>query len=149
MDFEKLLLLLSTGGIRFIVVGGVACALNGFVRATEDLAILIESSEENIKKMLDILLKWGEGYAKELDVSDFPISPGAIRIIEHFPLDIFTVLNEKTYDEFLSKTRKTQQGIVYLNREALIEIKRASFREKDNIDALALAKIRDAEPYDD
>jgi hypothetical protein len=46
MDFEELLLSLSKGGIKFIVVGGVACALNGFVRATEDLDILIEASEK-------------------------------------------------------------------------------------------------------
>ncbi|HAY20895.1 MAG TPA: hypothetical protein DCY27_01750 [Desulfobacterales bacterium] len=59
MDFEQLLLLLSSGGIKFIVVGGVACALNGFVRAAEGVEILIESSEGNIKKMLDLLLSWG------------------------------------------------------------------------------------------
>ena len=40
MGFEKLLIMLSDGGIKFIVAGGVACALNGFVRATEDLDIL-------------------------------------------------------------------------------------------------------------
>ncbi len=148
MDFEELLLLLSTGGVKFIVVGGVACALNDFVRATEDLDILIESSKENINKMLGILQKWGEGYAKELTLSDFPISPGAVRVIEYFPLNIFTVLNEKTYDELLSKTKKTKQGIVYLSREALIEIKRNSFSEKDKIDALELEKIRNDESLD-
>lgn len=148
MDFEQLLSFLSSGGIKFIVVGGVACALNGFVRATEDVDILIESSEENIKKMLDILLGWGEGYAKELSVDDFPVSPGAVRIIENFPLDIFTVLDEKTYDDLLPKTRKTKQGILYLNRECLIEIKKASFREKDKIDTIALKNLPENDPPD-
>ena len=66
MDFEKLLKLLSNRGIKFIVVGGVACALNGFVRATEDVDILVETSEANITAMLDTLQGWGEGFAKEL-----------------------------------------------------------------------------------
>jgi hypothetical protein len=84
VDFEGLLQLMSSNGIRFIVVGGVACALNGFVRATEDLDILVDSSGDNIKKLLNVLLGWGDGYAKELNVDDFPVSPGAIRVIEDF-----------------------------------------------------------------
>lgn len=143
MDFEALLLSISNGGIKFIVVGGVACALNGFVRATEDLDILIEASEKNIKKMLKILRKWGEGYAADLEFSDFPISSGAIRLIEEFPLDIFTMLNEKTYDELLPEVNKSEQGIPYLARNALIEIKKNSCREKDKIDVIALKKLGD------
>lgn len=141
MDFDELLSLLSTGGVKFIVVGGVACALNGFVRATEDLDILIEPSEKNIKKMLDVLKDWGNGYADELKISDFPVSPGAIRVIEDFPLDIFTVLNEKTYDVLSQNTGMTKSGILYLDRGALIDIKKKSDREKDKIDVLALQKL--------
>ena len=143
MDFEELILLLADGGVKFIVVGGVACALNGFVRATDDLDILVEASEHNIEHMLNLLKGWGKGYAVELEVSDFPISSGAIRLIEDFPLDIFTLLNEKTYDELLSETSITDQGIYYLNRNALIGIKKNSFREKDKIDVLALQKLGD------
>ncbi len=141
MDFEKLLLMLSNGGVKFIVVGGVACALNGFVRSTDDLDILIEASEDNINLLLKILRTWGKGFAKELDVSDFPVSPGAIRLIEDFPLDIFTLLNEKTYNDLLPETSLTDQGIYFLNRKALINIKKQSFREKDKIDVLALEKM--------
>jgi hypothetical protein len=143
MDFEELLLKLTSNGIKYIVIGGVACALNGFIRATEDVDILIETSEENIKKLLDVLLNWGEGYARELNIDDFSIAPGAVRIIEDFPLDIFTVLNEKTYKDLLPKTEKTKQGITYLNREALIEIKENSYREKDKIDSIALKNLKE------
>jgi len=143
MDFEGLLRLLSDRGIKFIVVGGVACALNGFVRATEDVDILIETSEANITSMLNTLREWGEGFARELDLSDFSASPGAVRLIEDFPLDIFTMLDEKTYEELLPQTKVTEQGIVYLNRVALINIKKKSMREKDRIDALALKKLSD------
>lgn len=141
MDFEELLLALSEGKVKFIVVGGVACALNGFVRATDDLDILIEASDKNIKQMLTILKSWGNGYSGELEVTDFPVSAGAIRIIEDFPLDIFTLLNEKTYDEFLTETSISEQGIYFLNRKALIDVKKNSYREKDKIDVLALKKL--------
>lgn len=141
MDFEELLLLLLSAKIKFIVVGGVACALNGFVRATEDVDILIETSEENVKNLLDVLQTWGDGYARELTAEDFPLSPGAVRLIEDFPLDIFTLLNQKTYDDLLSGIGVTEQGIRYLNAERLIEMKKDSFREKDKLDIIALKKI--------
>lgn len=143
MDFEALLQLLSDRGIKFIVVGGVVCALNGFVRATEDVDILIETSEENITAMLHALQEWGEGFAKELGLSDFAVSPSAVRLIEDFPLDIFTMLDQKTYADLLPQTRTTEQGFVYLNRGAIIDIKKKSMREKDRIDVLALEKLPD------
>ena len=34
---------MSQQGVEFLVVGGVACALNGFIRATEDVDILIKN----------------------------------------------------------------------------------------------------------
>lgn len=138
--------MLSSAGIRFIVVGGVACALNGFVRATEDLDMLVDASEDNIKILLDVLHKWGEGHARELSVEDFPVAPGAIRLIEDFPLDMFTFLNEKTYEDLLPKTKKTEQGIVYLNADGLIEVKKDSFREKDKIDIIALRNLKKDNP---
>ncbi len=101
LDFEELLVFLTSNDIKFIVVGGVACALNGFVRATEDVDILVEASKNNILKLLEVLKSWGEGYAKELSIADFPLSAGAIRIIESFPLDIFTILNGKNYHEYI------------------------------------------------
>ena len=38
--FEKLLVHLLKNDIRFIVVGGLAVTLNGYVRLTEDIDIL-------------------------------------------------------------------------------------------------------------
>ena len=141
MDFEQLLRQLVTNRVRFIVAGGVACALNGFVRATEDLDILVEQSEDNLRKMLETLLQWGEGHAKELRIEDFSLSPGAVRIIEDFPLDIFTVLKEKTYHDLLPYTLMTETGIPYLDPTSLIETKKDTQLERDKIDILALERI--------
>jgi len=49
--YEKLLAKLARAEIEFIIVGGVAVALNGFVRTTE-VDILIESSAENVTRLL-------------------------------------------------------------------------------------------------
>jgi hypothetical protein len=50
--FGKLLAVLARDGIDFAVVGGVAVSLNGFVRATDDLDIIVGDGSENIRKLL-------------------------------------------------------------------------------------------------
>ena len=87
----------------------------------------------------------GERVCSELEVSDFPVSAGAIRLIEDFPLDIFTMLNEKNYEDLFPGSSMSDQDIYYLDRKTLIEIKKNSCREKDKIDILALPKLEDSE----
>jgi hypothetical protein len=45
-QFEKLLVDLARAEVDFAVVGGVAVSLNGFVRATDDLDILVQEAPE-------------------------------------------------------------------------------------------------------
>ena len=47
-NFSDLLKLLSGQRVDFIVVGGVACALNGIVRSTEDVDIIVNTNADNI-----------------------------------------------------------------------------------------------------
>jgi hypothetical protein len=39
---------LTRGGVDFAVVGGVAVSLSGFIRATDDVEILISEEPENV-----------------------------------------------------------------------------------------------------
>jgi hypothetical protein len=146
--YEKLLAKLARAEVKFIIVGGVAVALNGFVRTTEDVDILIESSVENIRRMLDELIDFGEGHARELSIDDFSDSEGAVRIIEDFPLDVFTVLRGQRYTDLVGSTKTTRIDDVdvrYLDAEALIALKRDSQRDQDRIDVSALRSIQEQE----
>jgi hypothetical protein len=141
--YEKLLEGLASAKVKFIVVGGVAVALNGFVRTTDDVDVLVENSPENINCLLAELASFGEGHARELSPKDFDNTEGAIRVIEDFPVDIFTVMRGKTYHDFKDSLRQTAirgAQISYLNAEGLIQLKSGSTREKDLIDIAALRK---------
>jgi len=141
--FEELLVGLSKAGIEFITVGGLACAFNGYVRATEDVDILVKRDPQNIKKLLSFLSCYGQGFGSELSEADFSDEEGAIRVIEEFPIDIFVVMGGKHYEQLASYIEKTIiEGveIAYLSKEALIDLKRGSVREKDRLDVLALQK---------
>src|SRR6478752_5683683 len=144
--YEKLLAKLARADLKFIIVGGVAVALNGFVRATEDVDILIDSSAENVARLLDNLRNFGEGHARELSPADFSDSEGAIRIIEDFPLDVFTIMRAKRYADLVGATKTTRIDDVdvrYLNAEALIALKNHSQRDQDRIDVSALRSLQD------
>jgi predicted nucleotidyltransferase len=141
--YEKLLESLARAEVKFIIVGGVAVALNGFVRTTEDVDILIERSPENISRLLATLASFGEGHARELSPKDFDETEGAVRVIEDFPLDIFTVMRGASYGDFAGDRRQTTINgvkIDFLSADGLIRLKADSTREKDQIDIAALRK---------
>ncbi len=142
--YEKLLVSLARADVRFIVVGGLAVALNGFVRTTEDVDILVDSASDNIGALLSTLGAFGAGHARELDATDFAETEGAIRVVEDFPLDIFTIMRGQRYADLCRSVRTIQIGdctISYLAAPALIALKERSRREKDQIDVAALKAL--------
>jgi len=68
-SFEKLLVRLAEADIRFVIVGGIAVTLHGYVRLTEDIELLIDSSPTNVQALLGSLAGYGEGFARELRCS--------------------------------------------------------------------------------
>jgi hypothetical protein len=143
-QFEKLLVNLARSGVDFAVVGGVAVSLNGFVRATDDLDILVSDQPDNIKNLLHALCRWGEGWARELKPEEFVPQEGSIRVMEDFDLDIFTRMRGKSLEDFRPRVRFLETGgtrIAYLAPEDLIFLKQGSWREKDQLDVTALRHI--------
>ena len=143
-QFEKLLVEIARASVDFAVVGGVAVSLNGFVRATDDVDVLIEEDPSNVSKLLTCLTHWGEGWARELKSEDFVPQEGSIRVIEDFDLDIFTRMRGYSLADFRPRLKKIETGgvsIPFLAPEDLVLLKGASWREKDQIDVAALKRI--------
>lgn len=143
-QFEKLLAALGRAGIDYAVAGGLAVILNGYPRFTVDIGILVHEAPENLRKLLNCLSQWGEGWARKLSLEDFAPTEGAIRVREDFDLDIFTRMRGLTLDDFRPRLRYLDaQGfqIPYLSPEDLIYLKKDSGREKDLLDVAALREI--------
>ncbi len=132
-QFEKPLVALVSDGIDLAVVGGVAVILNGYPRLTLDADILVNDSHENIRKLLQSLEKWGEGWARELKAEEFFPREGSIRVMEDFDLDIFTQMREKSLEDFRPRLRYLETSgvrIPYLSPGDLIFLKQDSWRDK-------------------
>lgn len=146
-SFEKLLVLLAESEVRFIVVGGIAVVLQGYVRLTEDVDILVDSSEDNIIRLLRVLSGYGEGFAAELTLEDFDDTEGAIRIVEvseQCQIDVFTRLGGKYFQDVIDDADSLElKGfkILFASKSALIAWKESSGREKDRLDVITLRRL--------
>ncbi len=154
-SFEKLLVALADAKVDFVLVGGLAVTLQGYVRFTEDVDILMESSLENVQRFLDVMGGYGEGFARELSVADFIEEEGAVRIVEEVEqcqIDVFTVMSGRNFTEVaVDADRFSLQGheILYASKNSLIAWKEKSVREKDRLDALALRRLmEDPQAFD-
>ena len=148
-SFEKLLVLLAEAGVNFIVVGGIAVSIQGYVHLTEAVEVLIDDSASNVRRLLDRLASYGEGFARELSSEDFNDEEGAIRIVEEVEqcqIDIFTRISGRRYSDVIGDADRFEVGgyqIAVASKVSLIGWKSKSVREKDQFDALALRRLQE------
>ena len=148
-SFAKLLGLLADSGVEFVLVGGLAVTLQGYVRFTEDVDMLVACSHRNISLLLATLENWGEGFARELAVDDFTDEEGAIRIVEEIEqcqLDLFTRMSGRKYDDVISDADSfllNGRKIHFASKSSLIGWKGKSVRVKDRLDAMALRELQE------
>ena len=141
--FAELLAALGRARVEF-VVGGLAVAQAGYVRATLDVDVLVEASEPNLRRLLAVLADFGEGAARELVPADFPLEEGAVRVAESFDLDLFTRMDGLVYADLLPLSAPHDvEGVPvrFLNAEGLIRLKAPSLRPKDQLDVVALRDL--------
>jgi hypothetical protein len=139
---------LARSGVEFAVVGDIAIVLNGALSLTLDAAIIVGDSPDNIRRMLQCLERWGEGWARELKPDDFTPQEGSIRVVEEFDLDIFTRMKGKSIDDFRPRLRYLESGdvrIPYIAPDDLLLLKQGSSRQKDQLDVAALKEIIERE----
>jgi hypothetical protein len=144
-SYEELLDRLVAEQVKFALAGGLAVCLNGFVRTTDDVDILIDNSSDNIVRLVRCLADFGEGHGKDLTAADLTDEPGAVRIQEDFSLDLFVRMNGKSLADLSAwidfYPLKSGNKIPFLKAEALIQTKTGSSREKDRADIGALLDI--------
>ncbi len=150
--FGELLAILARAEVRFVLVGGAAVLLHGHARVTADLDILAEASEENARRLRGALAAWGEGAGAELSVEELATPQmGALRVLEDFPLDVFTLMRARgvgrdvTYGDLIggARRRTLSNGVTvcYADIEQLLALKAGTGRPKDESDARILTEI--------
>ncbi|MBL8471051.1 MAG: hypothetical protein KF778_13710 [Rhodocyclaceae bacterium] len=139
---------LQAQGVRYILVGGHAVRLNGILRATEHVDILVPMDTENGVRLIKGL-SFLDG-AGELDPAWF--SPEAnhpevenIRLADRIVVDILFAANGETFESLQSHIRIIEVdgvSIPVLDIDGLLKAK-TDFREKDRLDKAMLLRLRD------
>ena len=146
--FLKLLERLQAEGVKYVLVGGQAVRINGFLRATEDVDLLLEATEENgarVIKALNFLAS-----SSELDPQWFAPHPGGeienIRVADDLIIDLLFAANGHSITDLANQTITTTINDVpvsVLNIDGLLKTK-TDYREKDILDKIVLRKLQDA-----
>lgn len=85
-EFQELLKSLNSNEVRYLLIGGYAVVLNGYVRNTTDLDIAVSDSVENAEKLVAALREFGFD-VPGLDASLFT-KPNSLVRLGHEPLKV-------------------------------------------------------------
>jgi hypothetical protein len=131
--------LLEEEGVEYALIGGYALALQGIVRLTVDVDILVQPTVENARRWVRALSRLPDGAAKEL-LGDDTVheEPYAIRVNDEFTVDVMNSASGFSWDELCSY-RKRIEGINVLSLEGLLRMKENG-RLKDRADAEEIRK---------
>ena len=137
----------SNEGVEYVLIGGQAVRLNGYLRATEDIDVLVRPTHSNGEKIMRALNFLPS--AKDLAADWFvPAADGSvenIRVADNLLVDLLFAANGETYESVQPYIRELVidgTPVRVLNIEGLIKTK-TDYREKDVLDKQVLARIRE------
>lgn len=138
-DFEDFIISLNQFDVAYILVGGYAVVLHGYLRNTGDLDIWVKRSKENYQKLVMAFQHFGMAtmdmteeaflHKDEFDVFTFGRPPVAI--------DLMTEVKGLDFDEAYQNANTMDLDgvqVKLISLEDLKKAKRASNRKKDQDD---------------
>jgi ferredoxin-fold anticodon binding domain-containing protein len=126
---------LNEQGARYIVVGGMAVIHHGFLRATEDIDLLLERSRDNQAKVfaaLEILSDKAVRQIKETDLDQYTV----VRVADEIVVDLMLSACGVSYDEAVDQIeRQDIEGVTipFPTLGLLLRMKQ-TYRDKDVMD---------------
>ena len=157
--FEPIFQILNAGGVRYVVVGGLATVLHGYARLTADVDLAVDLAPEEATKMIQVLVE--KGFRPQVPVLPQEFANPIVREIwlreKHMrafslvdptnPMRVVDLLlkPEVPFEELLARSQE-----VVLNRtkikiasiDDLIALKRHAGRPQDLVDIEQLETIR-------
>jgi predicted nucleotidyltransferase len=142
LDFHRALAALASRNVRFIVIGGVAAALQGAPIATFDLDVVHSREHDNVLRLVDALAALRAYYREHSGTrpapqTDLLSGPGHhLLMTDAGPLDILgQVAGDCGYDDLVDRSIEVElehgMRIRVLLLAELIRLKELLGREKD------------------
>jgi len=151
---------LNAADVRYVVVGGVATILHGYVRATTDIDLIVDLQIDEAEKAIEALS--GEGYKPRIPVQamEFADNNKRKQWIETKGMTVFSMFHPEQpglsidlfaqhpipFDELWGRSQVFDvdgTGIRVCSLDDLIKLKQLAGRNKDMDDIEKLLKIKD------
>lgn len=100
-DLVKLCAALNAQGARYVVVGGMAMIQQGFLRATEDIDLLLENSRQNQAKVRRALEVLPDRAVREMGDDDLDAYQ-VVRIADEIVVDLMLSAGGVRYDDAIN-----------------------------------------------
>jgi hypothetical protein len=149
-DFLDLLRALLDADARFLIVGAYAVGIHGRPRATKDLDVWVEASDDNAPRVIEALTAFGAPLMG-LTLDDLR-SPGVgLQIgVEPGRIDVLTAISGVGFHEAWPDRVEASFGdgvrCWVIGLEHLLRNKRAAGRPQDLADIAALERLRRLRP---
>lgn len=144
-DFRDLLRELNAAHVRFLVVGAHALGVHGTPRATADLDVWVQPTQDNANRVIVALAQFGApiddlGIARD----DFTRPDVVAQLgLPPYRIDLLTSISGVAFEEAWSdRTEAVIEGVPVpvLGRASFIRNKRATGRTKDQADIESLGE---------
>jgi hypothetical protein len=141
-DLKKIISALNENNAEYVLIGGYALHAHGYVRATEDIDIMIPSDQENGKRIINALSILSDNEAQNLPLEWFD-EDETIRLADEIVIDLIFKVCGETYKSLYKHKQIANIGeikIPVLDYEGLVKTKKFSIRQKDKSDIEILTK---------
>lgn len=160
LDIEALLRELVDGGVEFLLIGGVAVAYHGYVRATKDVDVVPASDRDNLERLaavlrrLETLVEGAEDFAEE-ELPD-PLDPETLELGGNWVLstrlgrlDVMQWIGDHELWDELSPAAIEERidgvPVKIVSYEDLVKLKELAGRPEDLLDLQHLREVREGE----
>jgi len=149
-SFQRILELLETHGVEYIVVGGVAAVLRGAPVTTFDIDTLVRTDQANAERLLAALRTLNARYREhpgrlEPSIEDILAGGHLLLMTDSGPLDVLGhIMDGKRYEDVMDRASTLVVGelaVPVLGLKALLDEKRALGRPKDRAMAEMLEEL--------
>ncbi len=141
-DLLKICRALNEAGAKYVVVGGMAVIQAGFVRGTEDIDLLVDSSPANFERIREALSVLPDQAVREVRPTDLD-EYAVVRIADEIVVDLMRSAGGVDYAEASESIEPVViQGVEvpFASPDLLLRLKR-TVREKDALDRRFLESL--------
>jgi len=146
-DLVALCQSLNREAARYVVIGGMAVIQAGFVRATEDIDLLVDNSPDNVARIRRALIGLPDAAIRDMADDDLDRYV-VVRVADEFVIDLMKAACGIRYEEASTMVHRVDiEGvpIPFATPELLWRTKQ-TVRDKDRLDRAFLASLLGQDP---